>query len=745
MACSCHVLGEGVIEPAAIDADTAEIATARRDLLIERLHSGVACLIVGAAMLALTELLWGTSIWFAVVVPGFLVAGLSVVARTAQSGRQARTVVALGLCALILACTATGAVSLWMKAASGVPAIWSALILGSAGFLPWGGSAQAIAAAIVLLSYAGSTALGGFGSSGFEAVALLLISGVSIAIARDKERTHDLARRELIHRRRREDALRDKQLELERQRAFLRQVIDINPHLVFAKDRRGRFTLTNRAVAALYGTTIEGLLGRSDADFNPHPEQVQHFRSDDLEVMDTLREKRIPEEVITDARGRVRWLETIKRPIVGEDGTANQILGVATDITERKRAENLLLEEAEIARILATLGRETIASLSHADLLDHLCQVYARALACDYTQIWIAQPGNDTYAAIAHFGEADMEWESLRVVSIPKDLIAGVLAAGKDKDVVVIDPANRHDLVSPLLDEISPGAFVIAILLRHSDGEIFGILALVYRQRTWPLAAREQRLAFGIGQLATLALQNARLMKELERANHVKSEFVATMSHELRTPLNVIIGYKDLLLDGAAGPLSPEQQAWLERLGTSADELHTLVTHTLDLSRLESGDMPVTQEPVCLADIVRSIDLETAALRAKPEVEFRTSIAADLPLLHTDERKLKIILRNLVVNAFKFTTHGYVEVRAHVIPDGVHVSVHDTGMGIDRDALPLVFDPFRQANADIGARFGGAGLGLHIVRRLVELLRGTVSVESEAGKGTTFHVQLPLP
>jgi PAS domain S-box-containing protein len=123
---------------------------------------------------------------------------------------------------------------------------------------------------------------------------------------------------------------------LTEQRAFLRQVIDLNPSFIFAKDREGRFTLANQAVATAYGTTVENLLGKTDADFNPHAEEVEHFRQDDLQVMDTRRERIIPEEMITEASGKVRWLQTIKRPIVSPDGSVNQVLGVATDITERK-------------------------------------------------------------------------------------------------------------------------------------------------------------------------------------------------------------------------------------------------------------------------------------------------------------------------------------------------------------------------------------------------------------------------
>jgi PAS domain S-box-containing protein len=134
---------------------------------------------------------------------------------------------------------------------------------------------------------------------------------------------------------------------LAEQRSFLRQVIDLNPNFVFAKDRAGRFTLVNQAIADAYGTTVEGLLGKRDADFNPNVEEVEWFRRDDLEVMDTLKEKFIPEEVITEAGGRVRWLQTIKRPIVSPDGTAYQMLGIAADITARKEAERALEQALE--------------------------------------------------------------------------------------------------------------------------------------------------------------------------------------------------------------------------------------------------------------------------------------------------------------------------------------------------------------------------------------------------------------
>ena len=154
---------------------------------------------------------------------------------------------------------------------------------------------------------------------------------------------------------------------LEKERLFLRQVIDTAPNFIFAKDRDGRFTLANQAVADAYGTTVENLIGKSDADFNPNKDEVAAFRRDDQEVIDTLRERFIAEEHITDAKGRLRWLQTVKRPIIESDGSAKQVLGASTDITGRKETEIELREQrAELSHMarITTMG-ELAASLAH--------------------------------------------------------------------------------------------------------------------------------------------------------------------------------------------------------------------------------------------------------------------------------------------------------------------------------------------------------------------------------------------
>jgi PAS domain S-box-containing protein len=154
---------------------------------------------------------------------------------------------------------------------------------------------------------------------------------------------------------------------LKKERAFLRQVIDVVPNFIFAKDRAGRFTLANEAIAEAYGTTVDELIGKTDADFNTNAEEIEFFRRMDLEVIDTLKERFIPEERVTDSQGKVRWLQTVKRPLLEKVGFANQVLGASTDISERKKAEaELQRNRDELAHMtrVSTLG-ELTASLTH--------------------------------------------------------------------------------------------------------------------------------------------------------------------------------------------------------------------------------------------------------------------------------------------------------------------------------------------------------------------------------------------
>ncbi len=272
---------------------------------------------------------------------------------------------------------------------------------------------------------------------------------------------------------------------------------------------------------------------------------------------------------------------------------------------------------------------------------------------------------------------------------------------------------------------------------------MIGYYAAHYRARRAAFTNEQQRLARGIAHLASLGLENARLVEELERANRIKSEFVATMSHELRTPLSAVIGYTDLLLDGAFGDLTADQIQPLERTQKSARELLDLITATLDLSRLDQHRIPLDIQECVVAELVNDVIRETPALEEKPHLTFTRSVPPDLPSLSTDPVKLKMVLKNLISNAVKFTHDGTITLTTCAFDGGVEFRVSDTGIGIAPESQAIIFEPFRQLDSSDTRRYGGVGLGLYIVRRLLDMLGGTISLDSIVGSGSTFCVWVP--
>jgi len=278
----------------------------------------------------------------------------------------------------------------------------------------------------------------------------------------------------------------------------------------------------------------------------------------------------------------------------------------------------------------------------------------------------------------------------------------------------------------------------------------------VDRQRTegelrYLKATLEQRVAERtqeLKRLNTTLLQrveeNARLIEQLEAANRIKTEFLGIMSHELRTPLHAVIGFNDILREGLFGPLTPKQRDAVERIARNAQDLLALIEATLDLAKLERGQMPLNRGEVHPRQIMTQIEAGTPILRRKRSVQFAWEVAPDVPVLQTDPGKLKIVVKNLVENAAKFTEKGSVTVSVRNSEGGVEFVVKDTGIGIAPDMLSAIFEPFRQIEHHLTRRHGGAGLGLYITRRLVGAIGGEVSVESEPGKGSVFRVRVPI-
>jgi signal transduction histidine kinase len=235
----------------------------------------------------------------------------------------------------------------------------------------------------------------------------------------------------------------------------------------------------------------------------------------------------------------------------------------------------------------------------------------------------------------------------------------------------------------------------------------------------------------------------------VERANRLKSEFLASMSHELRTPINALLGYASLMLEGVFGGITDDQREAMERSRAAADHLLTLVNDILDLAKIEAGKMPLIRERVAITEVVTEVSQQIEPLVRKKALAYEIAIAESCPVIETDRTKLKQVLLNLLSNAMKFTNRGGITITALPHDDasggeGVRIDVTDTGIGIEEKNLTVIWEDFRQIDQSRTREFGGTGLGLSITRRLLDRLGGSVSVRSVYGEGSTFSVYLPL-
>jgi signal transduction histidine kinase len=217
------------------------------------------------------------------------------------------------------------------------------------------------------------------------------------------------------------------------------------------------------------------------------------------------------------------------------------------------------------------------------------------------------------------------------------------------------------------------------------------------------------------------------------------------MSHELRTPLNVIKGYAEITRDKTFGELNAEQEYALDKISSHAVDLSHMINSILQVTRIEANTVTVELRELNPCEILEELKSDYR-VRASADVRLLWDYPASLPLVTTDDEKLKAILQNLVNNALKFTEKGTITISARhrVEADAVEFRVSDTGLGIARDKLPLIFDMFKQADSSATRKHEGVGLGLYIVKKFVNLLGGDVSAHSEPGDGSTFVVSLPL-
>ncbi len=302
---------------------------------------------------------------------------------------------------------------------------------------------------------------------------------------------------------------------------------------------------------------------------------------------------------------------------------------------------------------------------------------------------------------------------------------------------------------------------IVALPLQTGDG-VLGAVTF-YFEKAGAISAETRSLLRMVADQMAATAQKARLIEDLRRANgalletnaelerqygalldarRVKDEFLANISHELRTPLTAVMGYLALMDEGLAGPVTPEQRRTIAQVKTSSEHLLELIGDLLELTTLQRGGLEVVRSTFDVRDPMRDAVASTRGRADK--VTLRVSEPATGAAMSSDRRKITKMLVALLSNAYKFTQSGEIRLSAAVVNGRAVYRVEDTGIGIADEMQQLVFEEFRQVDGSSTRRFGGPGLGLSLARRLARLLGGEIFVQSTAGEGSTFRVELPL-
>jgi PAS domain S-box-containing protein len=313
-------------------------------------------------------------------------------------------------------------------------------------------------------------------------------------------------------------------------------------------------------------------------------------------------------------------------------------------------------------------------------------------------------------------------FERLLPASVDRQALAARIRAARSGATVELFETQRQRQDGTVVDvaiTMSP--------IRDENGKVIGVSTI-----TRDITERNR---------VERALRDA--LEAAETAARTKSLFLAMMSHELRTPVQAVLGYADLLLLDPAVSLTPDQLADVTYIRNGARRLDKLIDQLLDLSRLEAGRLVLDVKAVALADVVGDVRQDIATQAKAKHLALQIDVPDSLPLALGDPDRLRQIVLNLAENAVKFTDEGSISIRGREVGNRLAIEVSDTGIGIAPDALPTIFEEFRQVDSNLTRRHGGAGLGLAIAERLATQMHGTLRVSSEVGQGSTFVLEIP--
>jgi PAS domain S-box-containing protein len=522
------------------------------------------------------------------------------------------------------------------------------------------------------------------------------------------------------------------------------RLLDLSDEAIFAWELDGGIVIWNNGSERLYGYTREDAVGRASHELlqtvYPGPRSevlaaLQAGRQWDGEVHHRTRNGR---EIVVESR---------QQPL--EVGGRQLVLETNRDVTEQRRADKRATFLVETGKVLAgsldyeatltaiaTLAVPAIADWCAVDIVTTSGKIERLAVAHrDPAKVELVRIIGERYRE--HYEDPKVPYSPAHVIRTGESVVVPLISDG-----MIVTVARGDEERIRFIRSLGLVSYICVPLVAR--GSTLGALTFATAESQRQYSRDDLQFAQEVAYRATLAVDNARAYKEARLASQLKDEFLATVSHELRTPLNAILGYARLL---KSGMMTEEKQTRaLTTVERNATALAQIVEDILDVSRIISGKVRLNIQPVDLPSVVQhAIETIMPAADAK-QIRVQTTLDPRAAPISGDPDRLQQIVFNLVSNAVKFTPKGgLVQVRLGRIDSSVEIVVSDTGIGIKPEFLPHLFERFRQGDGGLGRENSGLGLGLAIVRHLVELHGGTVRAASAGpGKGATLRVRLPI-
>jgi PAS domain S-box-containing protein len=530
----------------------------------------------------------------------------------------------------------------------------------------------------------------------------------------------------------------------------LAAIVESSDDAIVSKDLNGMVLSWNQAAQRMFGYTAEEMIGSSIRRIIPADRQ-----SEEDTVLESIRAGRRVDHFETIRRSRDGKLVPVSltiSPIIDADGTVIGASKIARDISDRKRAEQQAARIAERDAFLAQATLTLASSLEHEDTLRMLARLTVPYLA-DYCAFDVVNPeGMVTRVAVAHVLPEKAELaEDVRARYDDPDAPNSARFVMRTKSASFIQHITEDMLVTAArgdaqhlagLRELGLISYLCVPIVAHE--RTLGAMTLATAESGRQFSDGDLRIAHDLATRAALAIDTAQTYQQLDSANRLKDEFLATLSHELRTPLNAVLGYARMLQSGAISQEKIPQA--LDVIDRNAGALAQIVEDVLDVSRIVLGKARLKMEPTDVAAVV-----EDAVATVRPAAEARglklkCSLGHGTASIIGDHSRLQQVVWNILSNAVKFTPRGgNVDVRVTQDDSHVEIIVTDTGIGFPPSFRPYVFERFRQAESGTTRLHGGLGLGLAIARHIVEMHGGTIEAESRGeNTGATFTVVLPL-